>query len=53
MQRVALRIAPYFVAATMIAVAIGIGTASLIQPGRDFDREALAVEIAAAEHEPS
>ena len=48
LRRTAMRIVPYFVATTTIAVLIGAALANLIEPGRLIDNTLLAVDVAAA-----
>ena len=48
LRRIGLRIAPYFVATTTIAVSIGLGLAFLIQPGRFIDAQVVEATLGAS-----
>jgi Na+/H+-dicarboxylate symporter len=49
LKRIALRIAPYFVATTTISVLLGIVVATLLKPGEYIDRE-LVQSVLSTEH---
>ena len=48
LRRTAMRIVPYFVATTTVAVLIGAGLANLIEPGRLIDNTLLSVDVGAS-----